>query len=37
MSTQTWNEELELIDGLYSVSYFQGYYEYILKNHDKKT
>ena len=31
ISTPTWNEEIELPDGSYSVSYIQDYFEYILK------
>ena len=29
----TWNKKFEMPDGLYSVSYFQDYFEYILKRH----
>ena len=36
ISVPTWNEELELPDGSYSVSYIQGYFEYILKKHSEK-
>ena len=32
MSTPSWNEELELSDGSYSVSDIQNYFEYIIKN-----
>ena len=31
ISTPTWNEEIELPDESYSVSYIQDYFEYILK------
>ena len=30
-----WNEELELPDGLYSVSDIQDYFEYIIKKTSK--
>ena len=33
----TWNEEFELPDGSYSISYIQDYFEYILKKHGEKT
>ena len=36
ISTPTWNEEFELHDGSYSISDIQDYFEYILKNMDKK-
>ena len=29
-----WNEEFELTDGSYSVSYIQGYFEWIIKKHE---
>ena len=29
MSAPTWNEELELSDGSYSVSYIPDYFEYM--------
>ena len=32
ISAPTWNKEFELLDGLYSVSDIQDYFEYILKN-----
>ena len=32
ISVPTWNKEFELPDGLYSVSYIQDYFEYIVKN-----
>ena len=35
ISAPTWNDELELPDGLYSVSDIQDYFEYILKNMEK--
>ena len=31
ISPPTWNEEIELPDGSYSVSYIQDYFEYIIK------
>ena len=37
LSAQTWNEKFELPDGSYSVSDIQGYFEYILKKHEKVT
>ena len=30
ISAPTWNDKLELLDGLYSVSNIQGYFECIL-------
>ena len=36
ISAPTWNEEFELPDGSYSISDIQDYFEYILKNMDKK-
>ena len=33
ISVPTWNDELELPDGSYSISDIQDYFEYILKNH----
>ena len=35
-SAPTWNEEFELPDGSYSVSDIPDYFEYILKNKEKK-
>ena len=35
ISAPTWNDEFELPDGLYSVSDFQDYFEYILKKHEE--
>ena len=32
ISAPTWNEELELADGSYSVSDIQNYFKYIFKN-----
>ena len=37
ISAPTWNEEFELPDGSYSISDIQEYFEYISKNHEKKT
>ena len=31
ISAPTWNEEFELLDGSYSISDIQNYFEYILK------
>ena len=36
ISAPTWNQKLELPDGLYSISDIQDYFEYILKNMGKK-
>ena len=36
ISAPTWNEEFELPDGSYSVSDIQDYFEYILKNMEKR-
>ena len=33
----TWNDIFELLDGSYSVSDIQDYFEYILKKHNEKT
>ena len=33
ISGPTWNEELELPNRSYSISYIQDYFEYILKRH----
>ena len=37
ISAPTWNEELELLDGSYSVSDIQDYFEYILKKQKAVT
>ena len=37
ISTPTWNEELTLPDGSYSVSDIQDYFQYILKKHGENT
>ena len=37
ISAPTWNEEFELLDGSYSISYIQDYFENILKKHKAKT
>ena len=37
ISAPTWNEEFKLPDGLYSVSDFQDYFEYILKKHGENN
>ena len=36
ISATTWNEEFELPDVSYSILHIQYYFEYILKNMDKK-
>ena len=36
LSAPTWNEEFELLDGAYSISDIQDYFEYIFKNMEKK-
>ena len=36
ISARTWNENFELSDGSYFVSYIQDYFEYILKKHNEK-
>ena len=36
-SAPTWNNKSELLDGLYSVSDIQDYFEYILKKHGEET
>ena len=33
ISAPTWNDKIELLDGSYSVSDIQDYFEYILKKH----
>ena len=35
ISAPTWNDKLELPDGLYSVSSMQNFFEYILRKHKK--
>ena len=37
ISAPTWNAKFELPDGLYSILGIQGYFEYIIKNHEKVT
>ena len=34
ISAPTWNEEFQLLDGSYSVSDYQEYFEYIIKKHE---
>ena len=36
ISAATWNKEFELSDGSYSASDIQDYFEYILKNVEKR-
>ena len=35
ISATTWNDKFELLDGSYSVSDIQDYFEYIFKNMEK--
>ena len=37
ISASTWNVELELPDGSFSVPDIQDYFEYILKKHETAT
>ena len=37
ISAPAWNEEFELPDGSYSVSYIQDYFDFILKKHETVT
>ena len=37
ISAPTWNENFELLDGSYSVSDIQDYFEYILKEHSENV
>ena len=37
ISAPTWNEQFELLDGSYSVSDIQDYFEYILKKHSESV
>ena len=37
ISAPTQNEEFELLDGLYSISHIQNYYEQIPRKHGEKT
>ena len=37
MSALTWKDKFKLPDGLYSVSYIQDYFEYILKKHGQNV
>ena len=37
VSTPTWNDEFKLLDGSYSVSDIQDYFEYILKKHGESV
>ena len=36
MSDLTWNDKFELLDGSYSISVIQDYFEHILRKHSKK-
>ena len=37
ISPPTWNEEFKLLDGSYSISDIQDYFEYLFKKHGEKT
>ena len=37
ISAPRWNDNFELLDGSYSVSDIQDYFEYILKKHEENT
>ena len=37
ISAPTWNDEFELLDGSYSISDIQDYFEYILKRHSESV
>ena len=37
ISAPTWSEEFKLLDGSYSVSDIQDYFEYILKKHSESV
>ena len=37
ISAPTWNEDFELLDGSYSISVIQDYFEYILKKHSESV
>ena len=37
ISTQTWNDQFELLDGSYSVTDIQSYFEYVIKKHETLT
>ena len=37
ISVPTWNDNFELLDGSYSVSDIQDYFEYILKEHGENN
>ena len=37
ISAPAWNEEFELLDGSYSISDIEDYFEYIFKKHGEKT
>ena len=37
VSAPTWNEEFKLLDGSYSISDIQDYFEYILKKHSENV
>ena len=37
ISAPTWDEEFELLDGSYSISDIQDYFEYILKKHSESV
>ena len=35
--TPTWNEKFDLLDGSYSISDIQDYFEFIIKKHETIT
>ena len=37
ISAPTWNEEFKLLDGSYSISDIQDYFQYILKKHSESV
>ena len=37
ISAPTWNDKFEVLDGSYSISNIQDYFEYILKKHEENT
>ena len=36
ISAPSWNEQYELPNGSYSMSYIQDYFDYLLKKHEEK-
>ena len=37
ISAPTWNDEYKLLDGSYSISHTQDYFEFIIKKHETLT